>query len=218
MKRIRIAIDGPAASGKSTVARKVAERLSFSYVDTGAMYRALALKVHLKNVDPSDTVLLRREILDKTSFGTCNNELLIDSNPLDSRIRTEEISRLSSLIAQIPEVRAYMKKEQRKLAKDGRVVMEGRDIGTVILPDAEIKVSLTASPEERARRRVNQLQQMGQEAEDTQVMREIQQRDLNDSTRDLAPLRPAPDAATVDTTHMTIDEIVDDIVERVSAE
>jgi cytidylate kinase len=218
MKRIRIAIDGPAASGKSTVARKVAERLSFSYVDTGAMYRALALKVHLKNVDPSDTVLLRREILDKTSFGTCNNELLIDSNPLDSRIRTEEISRLSSLIAQIPEVRAYMKKEQRKLAKDGRVVMEGRDIGTVILPDAEIKVFLTASPEERARRRVNQLQQMGQEAEDTQVMREIQQRDLNDSTRDLAPLRPAPDAATVDTTHMTIDEIVDDIVERVSAE
>lgn len=218
MKRIRIAIDGPAASGKSTVARKVAERLSFSYVDTGAMYRALALKVHLKNVDPSDTVLLRREILDKTSFGTCNNELLIDSNPLDSRIRTEEISRLSSLIAQIPEVRAYMKKEQRKLSKDGRVVMEGRDIGTVILPDAEIKVFLTASPEERARRRVNQLQQMGQEAEDTQVMREIQQRDLNDSTRDLAPLRPAPDAATVDTTHMTIDEIVDDIVERVSAE
>lgn len=218
MKRIRIAIDGPAASGKSTVARKVAERLSFSYVDTGAMYRALALKVHLKNVDPSDTVLLRREILDKTSFGTCNNELLIDRNPLDSRIRTEEISRLSSLIAQIPEVRAYMKKEQRKLAKDGRVVMEGRDIGTVILPDAEIKVFITASPEERARRRVNQLQQMGQEAENAQVMREIQQRDLNDSTRDLAPLRPAPDAATVDTTHMTIDEIVDDIVERVSAE
>lgn len=218
MKRIRIAIDGPAASGKSTVARKVAEKLCFSYIDTGAMYRALALKIQMRNVDPSDTVSLRREILDKTSFSTCNNELLIDNNPLDSRIRTEEISRLSSMIAQIPEVRAYMKKEQRKLAKDGRVVMEGRDIGTVILPDAEIKIFLTASPEERTRRRVTQLKLMGQEAEEAQIMREIQQRDLNDSTRDLAPLRPAPDAINIDTTHMSIDEIVDDIVERVSAE
>ncbi|KUK94823.1 MAG: Cytidylate kinase [Thermotogales bacterium 46_20] len=218
MKRIRIAIDGPAASGKSTVARKVAEKLCFSYIDTGAMYRALALKIQMRNVDPSDTVSLRREILDKTSFSICNNELLIDNNPLDSRIRTEEISRLSSMIAQIPEVRAYMKKEQRKLAKDGRVVMEGRDIGTVILPDAEIKIFLTASPEERTRRRVTQLKLMGQEAEEAQIMREIQQRDLNDSTRDLAPLRPAPDAINIDTTHMSIDEIVDDIVERVSAE
>ena len=218
MKSIRIAIDGPAASGKSTVARKVAEKLCFSYIDTGAMYRALALKIQMRNVDPSDTVSLRREILDKTSFSTCNNELLIDNNPLDSRIRTEEISRLSSMIAQIPEVRAYMKKEQRKLAKDGRVVMEGRDIGTVILPDAEIKIFLTASPEERTRRRVTQLKLMGQEAEEAQIMREIQQRDLNDSTRDLAPLRPAPDAINIDTTHMSIDEIVDDIVERVSAE
>ncbi len=215
MKSLRIAIDGPAASGKSTIARRVAEKLGFTYVDTGAMYRALALKAFREGVDIADTDSLRESIVEKTDFAIIDGELAIDCRPISNEIRSEKVSVLSSRIARIPDVRSFMKEEQRKLAKDGRVVMEGRDIGTVVLPDAEIKIFLTASASERARRRTLQLRSMGQCADEAEVLRDIRQRDLNDSSRSLAPLRSADDAITIDTTNMTLDEIIEIVVEKV---
>ncbi len=215
MKSLRIAIDGPAASGKSTIARRVAEKLGFTYVDTGAMYRALALKASREGVDIADTDSLRESIVEKTDFAIIDGELAMDCRPISNEIRSEKISGLSSRIARIPDVRSFMKEEQRKLAKDGRVVMEGRDIGTVVLPDAEIKIFLTASASERARRRTLQLRSMGQCADEAEVLRDICQRDLNDSSRSLAPLRSADDAITIDTTNMTLDEIIEIVVEKV---
>jgi len=215
MKSLRIAIDGPAASGKSTIARRVAEKLGFTYVDTGAMYRALALKAFREGVDIADTDSLRESIVEKTDFAIIDGELAMDCRPISNEIRSEKVSVLSSRIARIPDVRSFMKEEQRKLAKDGRVVMEGRDIGTVVLPDAEIKIFLTASASERARRRTLQLRSMGQCADEAEVLRDIRQRDLNDSSRSLAPLRSADDAITIDTTNMTLDEIIEIVVEKV---
>ncbi len=215
MKSLRIAIDGPAASGKSTIARRVAEKLGFTYVDTGAMYRALALKAFREGVDIADTDSLRESIVEKTDFAIIDGELAMDCRPISNEIRSEKVSVLSSRIARIPDVRSFMIEEQRKLAKDGRVVMEGRDIGTVVLPDAEIKIFLTASASERARRRTLQLRSMGQCADEAEVLRDIRQRDLNDSSRSLAPLRSADDAITIDTTNMTLDEIIEIVVEKV---
>ncbi len=215
MKSLRIAIDGPAASGKSTIARRVAEKLGFTYVDTGAMYRAMALKAFREGVDIADTDSLRESIVEKTDFAIIDGELAMDCRPISNEIRSEKVSVLSSRIARIPDVRSFMKEEQRKLAKDGRVVMEGRDIGTVVLPDAEIKIFLTASASERARRRTLQLRSMGQCADEAEVLRDIRQRDLNDSSRSLAPLRSADDAITIDTTNMTLDEIIEIVVEKV---
>ena len=212
---MKIAIDGPAGSGKSTIARLVAGRLGFNYIDTGAMYRALAWKAIHLCIPFTDIEALGR-MLDETCFSFFNGKMCLDRKVLSSEIRSPELSRLASDISKLKIIRDYLTAEQRNLSNESSVVMEGRDIGTVVLPEAEFKFFLTASPEERARRRVLQLTEMGKSCNYDDVLRDILFRDRNDSTRELAPLKPADDAIIIDTTDMTIDEITGLIVRRVT--
>lgn len=211
---MKIAIDGPAGSGKSTVAKMLAERLGFTYVDTGAMYRAVAWKLKQHDIDPDNTNALR-ELLENTQFSISDSVLCMDGRKIGDEIRTPEISRLSSDVAKIAEVRRFLTAEQRRIAEKGNVIMEGRDIGTVVIPDADLKFFITASPEERARRRYEQLKRLGIEANYDRILNELIQRDRNDSSREIAPLKPAEDAIIIDTTNMTIDEVLDLLVRKV---
>ena len=208
---MRIAIDGPAASGKSTVARLVAEKLDFVYIDTGAMYRALALKAKKAGISFSNADEMA-ELMSHTYFSLSDSGIILDGSPLGDEIRTREVSLLSSDIAKYSYVRDFLTEQQRTLSKQGNVVMEGRDIGTVVIPEAELKIFLTASAGERARRRVKQLKSSGVEATYDEILAEIERRDLNDSTRSVAPLKAASDAIILDTTGMSIEEVVSRIV------
>lgn len=215
MRKPIIAIDGPAGAGKSTVAKAVAERLGYVYIDTGAMYRAVALKAFKKGIPLSDekAVSALAAGLDMR-FVRCGNEqrIIVDGEDVTTEIRSENASRLSSTVSTIAGVRKRLVELQRRMGADGGVVMEGRDIGTVVFPDAEVKVFLTASVMERARRRCEQLRAMGKEPDLDRIAEEIRDRDLRDSSRRLAPLRQAPDARLIDTDRMTVDEVVDSIV------
>jgi len=196
-----IAIDGPAGAGKSTVARAVADALGFTYLDSGAMYRAVALAELRGAEDPLECPIE----LD-------HGHVTLAGEDVTDQIRTPEVSELASLIAARPEVRGHLVALQRAMIEHGDYVAEGRDIGTVVAPDAELKVFLTASPEERARRRAVQL---GVDAE--QVLQEQTDRDTRDATREHSPLQPAPDALRVDTTGLSIDEITHRIVRLAQA-
>ncbi len=196
-----IAIDGPAGAGKSTVARAVADALGFTYMDTGAMYRSIALAELRGAEDP-----LASEI----ELG--DGHVTLDGEDVTDEIRTPEVSARASEIAARPEVRGHLVALQRSMIRNGDYVAEGRDIGTVVAPDAELKVFLTASPEERARRRAEQL---GVDIE--QVLAEQRERDTRDTTREHSPLAPAPDALRVDTTGLGIDEVVAQIARLVQA-
>lgn len=190
-----IAIDGPAGAGKSTVARAVADRLGFTYLDSGAMYRCVALAELRGAQDP-----LRCSI-------ALGGQVTLDGEDVSEAIRAPEVSELASQVAARPEVRVHLVALQREMIADGDYVAEGRDIGTVVAPDAELKVFLTASPEERARRRAEQI---GADAE--QVLREQEERDTRDATREHSPLQPASDALRVDTTGLSVDEVAHEIV------
>ncbi len=196
-----IAIDGPAGAGKSTVARAVADALGFTYLDSGAMYRAVALAELRGAEDPLECPIE----LD-------HGHVTLAGEDVTDQIRTPEVSELASLIAARPEVRGHLVALQRAMIEHGDYVAEGRDIGTVVAPDAELKVFLTASPEERARRRAAQF---GVDAE--QVLQEQTDRDTRDATREHSPLQPAPDALRVDTTGLSIDEITHRIVRLAQA-
>lgn len=196
-----IAIDGPAGAGKSTVARAVADALGFTYLDSGAMYRAVALAELRGAEDPLECPIE----LD-------HGHVTLAGEDVTDQIRTPEVSELASLIAARPEVRGHLVALQRAMIEHGDYVAEGRDIGTVVAPDAELKVFLTASPEERARRRAVQL---GVDAE--QVLQEQTDRDTRDATREHSPLQPAPDALRVDTTGLSVDEITHRIVRLAQA-
>ena len=192
-----IAIDGPAGAGKSTIAKRVASSLSFIYVDTGAMYRAMALYLHRNGV----------------SIRYQDNEqvVLLNGENVNPYLRTEEVSRMASKSSAVPEVRAHLLALQRNLASTYNVVMDGRDIGTVILPDAQVKIFLTASPETRAKRRYEELIQKGQEADYQEVLTEIINRDARDMNRETAPLKQAEDAFLVDSSDMTLAEVEETI-------
>jgi cytidylate kinase len=212
---VKIAIDGPAGAGKSTVAQRVARQLGIIYVDTGAMYRA-ATFVALKEHCPIEDEYALRDLLDSIDLTLkINNGLqhvYVNGEDVTEEIRSQEVTRLVSTVAAYPRVREKLVEMQRQIASRQDVVMDGRDIGTMVLPDAELKIFLTASIEERAQRRLQELEQKGITAEYSQLLNDIAERDRKDSERAVAPLKQAKDAVLVDTTGLTIDEVVDRIV------
>ncbi len=213
--KINIAIDGPAASGKSTTARLVARALNYIYIDTGAMYRAVTLAVLRAGIDPADEnaveniasgVQIRGQLI------SGSQHTFLDGEDVSENLRQPEINRIISIISAFGGVRRLMVKQQQELARPGGVVMDGRDIGTVVLPEAELKVFMLAGVEERARRRMAELQANGIEMSLKDVVAEIENRDRIDSSRDVAPLKPAPEARLLDTTEMSIEEQVRQIL------
>lgn len=212
MKSIAVAIDGPSGAGKSTIARTAAGRLGFVYVDTGAMYRTIGLAVCRAGVQLGDTagilpVLPGIEV--NLSYEDGVQHVLLNGEDVSDLIRTPEMSKYASFVSAVPEVRAFLLDTQRDMAKKCSVIMDGRDIGTVILPDAEVKIFLTASPEARARRRYLELQQKGENVTLDEVLADMIQRDRDDTTRAEAPLRQAEDAVLVDTSELTLEESMD---------
>ena len=206
-----VAIDGPAGAGKSSVAKAAAKELGFVYVDTGAIYRTIALYVLRQGVDPhqaSAVEALLPQVQVSLEYTQQGQKMLLNGEDVTALIRTPEVSMATSACSAIPAVRAYLLQLQRDLAAENNVLMDGRDIGTVVLPHAQLKVFLTASPEERARRRVAQLEKAGQQADYASILRDIQQRDYQDSHRETAPLRPAEDAVLLDNSSYTFEESV----------
>ena len=191
MKHIRIAIDGPSGAGKSTLARSIAAKLGYVYVDTGAIYRTISCYMLEQGIDPTD---------EKGADGL--QHMLLNGADVTERIRRPEVSGCASVVSAYPDVRAHLLEMQRQMASADNVVMDGRDIGTVVLPDAEIKVFLTASAQERARRRTLELEQRGTPQSYETTLREIEERDWNDTHRATAPLRQAADAVMLDTTQL----------------
>ena len=211
-----IAIDGPAGAGKSTIARRVAKELSFIYVDTGAMYRAMALYLLRREVNKDDTEQIGNICQDaEISIEYQNGEqiVLLNDENVNSYLRTEEVGNMASVSSAVPRVREKLLSLQRKLARDMSVVMDGRDIGTTILPDADVKIYLTASVETRAKRRYDELKEKGEDCNLEEIAHDIEERDHRDMTREIAPLKQAEDAVLVDSSHMTIEEVVKAIVD-----
>lgn len=209
-----VAIDGPAGSGKTTVAKLVAKRLGFFYLDTGAIYRALTLKL-LKCDLHLDDVEKICEILDTLSLEVKDSKLFLDGEDVSEAIRDPEVDKRVSLVAKIPEVRERLLPLQRKLVSGKNAVVEGRDMGTVVFPEAEVKIFLTASLEERARRRWKELAQKGKAFLLEEVLEDLRRRDEIDSGREIAPLKVAPDAVVIDTTFKEIEEVVEEVVNLV---
>lgn len=203
---MQIAIDGPAGSGKSTVAKKIAEKLNIIYIDTGAMYRAITLK--LKDIDKK----YYQEACNNTNIEFINNKIFLDGKDVSSQIRSEEISKLTSDISKIDFVRKKLVSIQKEIADKNSVVMEGRDITTVVLPDADYKFYLNASPEIRAKRRTLQLKEKGLNADYEAILRDIKKRDNNDIKRENSPLKVADDAIVIDSSNLTADESIEKIL------
>jgi len=217
--KARIAIDGPAGAGKSTVARAVAKRLNLTYLDTWAMYRAVTLAALRNGTDLHDQKALEALTLslqlDIQTDDKGNNIVFLNGEDVTTAIRDPLVNRHVSIVALYPEVRRLMVQKQREISKRGGVVMDGRDIGTHVMPDAEYKFFLTASLEERAKRRQAELQAAGKEISYEQVLEEIAARDKIDSEREHSPLRAAKDAILIDTTELSVAEVVDTIIKKV---
>jgi cytidylate kinase len=211
LSAITIALDGPAGSGKSTVARAVAQRLSLPHIDTGAMYRAVTLKALGAGVAPGDGEALRG-LLAGTDIDLIADTVLLDGADVTGPIRSAEVTAAVSQVAAQPQVREWMVERQRRLLGERGGVMEGRDIGTVVLPGADFKFFLTADPEERARRRAAELQAKGIAATVPEVLGEIEARDRTDAGRETSPLRVAPGSTVIDSTGRSVEDVVDEIV------
>ncbi len=217
---ISIAIDGPAGAGKSTIAKTVSKKLGYIYVDTGALYRTVSLKFSKLGATP-EKIENVDEILSTLSvnieFKNGEQRMILDGVDVTDKIRTPEVSMMASAVSAIPAVRAFLLETQRRLARENNVIMDGRDIGTVVLPDARIKIFLTATPEARADRRYKELIEKGMDVKYDDVLSDIIKRDHNDSTRAVAPLKPAEDSIFVDTSGNTLEESVNrlsEIIER----
>ncbi|MEI3610804.1 (d)CMP kinase [Pseudogracilibacillus sp. SO30301A] len=218
-EKIRIAIDGPAAAGKSTVAKKIARKLSIVYIDTGAMYRAFTLKAIECGVDLEDENSLV-ELLYETTITLKENGkeqiILLDGKDVTEAIRSQVVSNSVSLVAKHPLIREDMVERQRKLAENKSVVMDGRDIGTNVLPHAEVKIFLIASVEERAKRRYSENKRRGIASDLEQLKAELKERDNRDMNRETSPLIQAEDAIAIDTTELSIDQVVAEILNEVN--
>lgn len=220
MATFKIAIDGPAGAGKSTVAKAVAQRLGMIYIDTGAMYRAVGLGAVRRGIDTSNAKAVE-EILDMLDIGICHSDegqqIYLNGENVSKEIRLPEISVAASNVAVIPAVRLKLVEIQRALAEKTDVIMDGRDIGTYVLPDAQLKIFLTADPMARAKRRFDELSEKGVATTLDEVYRDMVYRDKNDSGREFAPLRPAEDSILVDSTELSIEETIERI-EKIAAE
>lgn len=209
MEHHSIAIDGPSGAGKSTLAKMLAERLGYLYVDTGAIYRTVALKAQRLGVDldqEEQVSALLGKIQVRMAYESDGlQHMYLDGEDVTQAIRVHAVSQWTSLVAALPPVRAFLLDYQRQLAREHSVVMDGRDIGTVVLPQADVKIFLTASAEIRARRRLLELEQRGQQADYETILHDVKQRDLQDSSRAIAPLRQAEDAVRLDTSELTLE-------------
>ena len=211
---IRVAIDGPGGTGKSSIARAVAERLGLEYIDTGAMYRSMGLKALRAGVSPADTEAVEKMLAD-TVIDFKDNHMYLDGEDVSGLIRTNEVSMAASDISKLPCVRAKADALSKHLASTKNVIMEGRDIGTIVIPDAEVKIFMTAAPDVRAKRRFLQLQEQGKPADYDQIFDEIQKRDYQDSHRDYHPLKQADDAILLDTSNMTKEENIEAVIDLI---
>ena len=218
MSFINIAIDGPAGAGKSTISKTVAKELSYAYIDTGAMFRAVALFAIRNGADTEDgnAVAPLLESIDiDIKAGECGNIIILNGEDVSGLIRTPEVSMGASNVGKIPEVRQKLLQLQRKIAANGNIVMDGRDIGTHVLPDAQVKIFLTASLQIRARRRLQELLEKGENITFDEVLADMIKRDENDSKRAIAPLMQAADAILVDTTHLTLPQSIEKVLNTV---
>lgn len=215
-RRIIIAIDGPAGAGKSTIARRVAARLGFLYVDTGAMYRALGLWALRAGVDLQDAQRLGQlAAAARIDFAANGTRVLLNGEDVTEAIRSPEVSAAASLISTYPIVRRAMVAEQRRIGSHSSVVMEGRDITTVVFPEADVKIYLDAAPETRAQRRLDELAERGQQLTPAQVAAELAERDRRDRSRAEAPLVQAPDAVLIDTTSLSIEQVEEAVLKLI---
>ncbi len=216
-KKLLITIDGPAGAGKTTVSRALADRLGFRYIDTGALYRGVALAAQSREIDPQNDAELE-QLCSELKLDFIRNDmglrLLSNGADISDLIRTPEITMLASAVSARPAVRRYLLELQRKLGEEKAAVFEGRDMGTVVFPDADVKFFLNASTRERAERRFNELETNSSQTLD-EVQRDIQQRDKNDSTRAVAPLKPARDAIVIDSTNLTVSQVVERMLSHI---
>ncbi len=209
-----VAIDGPAGAGKSTIAKLVAKEKGYIYVDTGAMYRALAIHFLKKGIAPENTEKVIEACRDadvSIRYEDGAQQVYLNGENVTGMLRTEEVGNMASKTSAVPEVREKLLELQRTLAKENDVIMDGRDIGTNILPDADVKIYLTASVETRAKRRYDELKEKGEDCDLDQIAQDIKERDERDMSRETAPLKKADDAILVDSSHMSIPEVVSEI-------
>ncbi len=208
---INIAVDGPAGAGKSTIAKLVAKEKGYIYVDTGAMYRGLAIHFLDQGIEPGDTdriIDACRSAQVTIQYEEGVQQVYLNGKNITARLRDEEVGNMASKSSPIPQVRKKLLELQQGLAKEQDVIMDGRDIGTCVLPDADVKVYLTASVETRAKRRFDELTEKGVDCDLEEIKKDIAERDQRDMTREIAPLKQAEDAVLIDSSHMTIDEVV----------
>lgn len=211
---INVAIDGPAGAGKSTISRAAAKAVGFIYVDTGALYRTVGVNALRKGIDTKDKAAVAATLGDISVdlvFENGEQKVLLNGENVSDEIRTPPASMAASDVSAVPEVRAYLFDLQRDIAKRNNCIMDGRDIGTVVLPDAKVKIFLTASPESRAMRRYKELIEKGTQVEYKDVLEDLIERDYNDSHREIAPLKPAEDGVIVDTTNLNLEESINEI-------
>lgn len=216
MGYISVAIDGPSGAGKSTVARAAAMRLGYVYVDTGAMYRAIGLAVCRRGIDGEDAAGIAAvlpELTIQLAYENGTQHVLLCGEDVSDEIRTPEIAYYASKVSAVPAVRQFLLETQRNMAKSGNILMDGRDIGTVILPDAPVKIFLTASAETRAGRRYLELREKGQQVTRESVLHDVVERDRQDMTRAVAPLRQAADAVLLDTSDMTLEQSIQAVLQ-----
>lgn len=215
MKKISIAIDGPSASGKSSIAKIVAKKLNYVYIDTGAMYRSVGYYCLKNNIDLKNELAVSEALKNIDITMDNNNIIYLNGHDVSNEIRTDQVSMSASEVSKYQKVREFLVEQQRQMANVGGVILDGRDIGTVVLPDAELKIYQCASVETRAKRRYLENQQRGLICDFEKIKKEIEERDYQDMNRKISPLKKAEDAILLDTSNLNIDEVVEEVLKLV---